>query len=184
MEAENVSPCRLAFRPWVRSTCRKAMIGGLGVLTLLVGVAWLLRSPDEGAFGRAFAVQAAYGVLFWATLLKIWWTAGGVAVEIDASCMAYQPLHTFSLRYIPIEKILACGPRPGTESLRFVVEGLRRDKEFFLNLAVVQHQHRFLDVLGESLTAAGLERVASEQLAWKRPDWEEDGAPTSSSEIR
>ncbi len=57
------------FRPWVRSTCRRAMIWGVGVLAVVGAVAWVFRSPDEGAFGWAFGVLAAYGLLFWVSLL-------------------------------------------------------------------------------------------------------------------
>ncbi len=146
------------FRPWVRSTCRRAMIWGVGVLAVVGAVAWVFRSPDEGAFGWAFGVLAGYGLLFWVSLLEIWWTAGGPAVEISDHDVAYQPLHGFAPRRVPFHRILACGPKEGTESLRLVVEGLRRDRELFLNLAVVRNKHRLLDELGERLAAAGLQR--------------------------
>ena len=145
------------------------MVWGMGVLAVLGGVAWWLRSPDEGMFGWAFAVLAGYGLLFWATLLKIWWTAGRPAVVLEDGAVAYQPLHTFRPKRIPISRILACGPRPGTESLRLVVEGLRRDRELFLNLAVVQGQHDFRDALEERLEQEGLERFED---GWARPSAE------------
>lgn len=143
------------------------MIWGVGVLVVLGGVAWLFRSPDEGVVGWAFAVLSAYALLFWVTLLKIWWTAGKPAVVVGEEHFAYQPLHTFRPRRIPFARILACGPRPGTDSLRLVIEGLRRDREFFLNLAVVQGQHRFKDELEERLALEGLVRTGD---GWSRPD--------------
>ena len=142
------------------------MIWGIGVLAVVGAVAFVFRSPDEGTFGWAFGVLAAYGLLFWVSLLKIWWTAGGLAVEISELDIAYQPLHGFTPRRIPFDRILACGPREGTESLRVVVEGLRRDRELFLNLAVVQSKHRFLDELALRLQAAGLHRDGDH---WRRP---------------
>ena len=145
------------------------MLWGVGVLAVLGGVAWWLRSPDEGVFGWAFTVLAGYGSLFWATLLKIWWTAGRPAVEIGADYVAYQPLHTFRPRRIALARVLACAPRPGTESLRFVVEGLRRDRELFLNLAVVRRKHELMEALAERLEAAGLQAMAAGEAGWERP---------------
>lgn len=159
------------FRPWVRSTCRKAMIWGIGVLAVFGGVAFALRDPDEGFIGWAFAVLSAYGLLFWATLLKIWWTAGSPAMVVDEQGLAWQPLHTFRPKRIPWSKILAAGPRPGTDSLRVVIEGLRRDKELFLNLAVVQGQHRFRERLDEQLEREGLTRAGE---GWRRPGIDPD----------
>ena len=158
---------RFAFRPWVRSTCRRAMVWGLVALLGLVGVAWMFRSPDDGAFGWAFGVLAGYGLLFWASLLKIWWTAGNPAVVVGKEALAYQPLHTFRPKQIPFKRILAMGPRPGTESLRFVIEGLRRDRELFLNLAVVRGHHRLLETLEERLQEDGMVRSAE---GWERPN--------------
>ena len=51
---------RYPFRPWVRSTCRRAMIWGIGVLALLGIVAWLLRTPGSAPLSRAFGVLAGY----------------------------------------------------------------------------------------------------------------------------
>jgi hypothetical protein len=155
------------FRPWVRSTCRNAMTWGMGVLALLAGIAWLLRDPSEGVVGKAFAVLLGYAVLFWASLLKIWWTAGKTAIEIDGKALAYRPLQYFSRRRVPFDRVLACGPRPGTESFRIVVDEQGRERELFLNLAVVRDKHRLLEVLGERLAAAGLRRDGER---WARPD--------------
>jgi hypothetical protein len=151
------APDSFGFRPWVRSTCRKAMTWGMGVLALLAGVAWLLRDPSEGVFGKAFAVLLGYAVLFWASLLKIWWTAGKSAIEIDREALAYRPLQYFAPRRLHFARVLECGPRPGTESYRFVVEENGNEREIFLNLAVVRDKHRLLEVLGERLGAAGLQ---------------------------
>jgi hypothetical protein len=155
------------FRPWVRSTCRKAMGWGIGVIALLGAVAWLLRDPSEGVFGKAFSVLLAYTVLFQASLLKIWWTAGRPAIVIDGSSLSYQPLQYFSPRRIRFDRVLACGPRPGTESFRFVVDERDRERELFLNLAVVRDKHALLELLGERLEAAGLVRTGAE--SWERP---------------
>jgi hypothetical protein len=94
-------------------------------------------------------------------------------VRIDEDAFAYQPLHTFRPKRVPFASVLACNPRPGTEALRFVVEKGGTARELFLNLAVVKGQHRFLDLLGERLEAAGLERVPGKDKAWQRPGWRE-----------
>jgi hypothetical protein len=143
------------------------MLWGLAALVMLGGVSWMLRSPDDGAFGWAFAVLAGYGLLFWASLLKIWWTAGKPAVVVGKEALAYQPLHTFRPKTVAFDRILAMGPRPGTESLRIVIEGLRRDRELFLNLAVVQGQHLLLETLEERLQEDGMVRSGE---GWERPD--------------
>ena len=143
------------FRPWVRSTCRNAMLWGMGVIVLLAGTAWLLRDPSEGFFGKAFAVLLGYTLLFWASLLKIWWTAGKPAIVIDAETLAYQPLQYFSPRRIHFDRVIACGPRPGTESFRFVVDEKDRERELFLNLAVVRDKHLLLEALGPAARAGG-----------------------------
>ena len=170
-----------AFRAWVRSTCRNAMVWGVGVLAVIGGVAWVFRSPDEGAFGRAFAVLSAYGLLFWVTLFKIWWTAGRPAVVLDDSTIGYQGLHAFRPRRIRFDRILACGMRAGTESLRFVIEGRRRDREFFLNLAVVEKRHRLLDSLGSRLEASGLENLAPGEASLKSNAKTRSSAPPKQS---
>ena len=61
---------------------------------LLGGTVWLLRDPSEGFFGKAFAALLGYTVLFRASLLKIWSTAGKPAIAIDAAALAYEPLST------------------------------------------------------------------------------------------
>jgi hypothetical protein len=160
------APVVFAFRPWVRSTCRKAMLWGMGVIVLLAAVAWLLRDPSEGVFGKAFSVLLGYTVLFQASLWKIWWTAGKPAITIDRDTLAYQPLQYFSPRRLRFDRVVACGPRPGTESYRFVVEQQTRERELFLNLAVVRDKHALLEVLGERLERAGLERRGE---VWERP---------------
>ena len=179
MESEH-APSRYPFRPWVRSTCRRAMIWGVGVVALLGLVAWLLRTPGSAPLGRAFGVLTAYGLLFWATLLKVWWTAGQPAVEVDHTALAYQPLHTFRPRRIAWQRILASGPRPGTQSLRLVVlKSSGAARELFLNLAVIRGQHRLLDELDSRLEVAGLERVAGREHVWERPEWREAEATTT-----
>jgi hypothetical protein len=159
------------FRPWVRSTSRRAMIWGVGVVAVVGAVAWWLERGETQAWGRAFGVLLAYSFLFWASLLKIWWTAGRPAVAVDGEAFYYQPLHTFRPHRVPFAKVLACNPRPGTEALRFVVEKGGTARELFLNLAVVKGQHRFLDLLAERLEAAGLEKVPGRDHTWHRPEW-------------
>lgn len=145
------------FRPWVRSTCRNAMLWGMGVILLLGGIAWWLRDPSEGFFGKAFTVLLGYTVLFWASLLKIWWTAGKPAIVIDAESLAYQPLQYFNPKRLRFDRVIDCGPRPGTESFRFAVEEESgRVRELFLNLAVVTEKHRLLEALGARLERVGL----------------------------
>ncbi|MEE2775802.1 MAG: hypothetical protein VYE73_03450 [Acidobacteriota bacterium] len=159
------------FRPWVRRVCTTAMVWGIGVLVVLSAVVWVLRDPNEGYVGKAFTVLAGYAVLFLASLLKIWWTAGRPAVILDAEGIGHQPLHTFSPKRIEYAQILACGPREGTESQRFVFERRGgRAKEFFLNLAVVKGKHQLLAHLGEKLVADGLEADGN---GWKRPAYSE-----------
>jgi hypothetical protein len=96
-------------------------------------------------------------------------------VTLDDEAFAYQPLHTFRPRRVPFARVLSCAPRPGTEALRFVVERNGVARELFLNLAVVKGQHRFLDLLGEKLEAAGLVKAAGQERVWRRPEWEEPG---------
>ena len=165
-----------AFRPWVRRSCRKAMFWGVGVVALLGGVAWIFKTPGSAPLGRAFGVLLFYGVLFWLTLLKIWWTAGKPAVVVGINFLSYQPLHTFRRRRIPYARVLSCAPRKETESLRIVHEKKPgQGREFFLNLAVVDGRHSFLDRLGERLEATGLQPVPEEPNSWNRPGWHEPG---------
>jgi uncharacterized membrane protein YedE/YeeE len=168
-----VSAERFPFRPWVRSTCRRAMLWGMGLVVALGAFARLLPSDERGAWGRGFGVLLAYSVLFVGSLAKIWWTAGRPAVEVDAEGFSYQPLHTFRPRRIPFARVLAVNPRPGTEALRFVVEERGEARELFLNLAVVKGQHRFVELLGEGLVAAALVPVPGRERSWRRIEWVE-----------
>ncbi len=163
------------FRPWVRNTCRKAMVWGLGVVALLALVTWWFRAPGTAATGRAFGVLVFYGVLFWLTLLKIWWTAGKAAVVVERDWLGYRPLHTFTVKKIPYDKIFFSGPRQATESLRLIHERRpNRAQEFFLNLAVIDGRHELLDVLGERLERAGLAPETGARHTWRRPGFELD----------
>lgn len=168
-----MSSVSFPFRPWVRNTSRRALLWGVAVVVVLGGLA--LAAGAREAWARAFGVLLAYSLLFWASLIKIWWTAGRPAVALDDEAVSYQPLHTFRPRRVPFARVLACNPRPGTEALRFAVEKNGVARELFLNLAVVKGQHRFLERLGERLEAAGLERVPGRENSWRRPDWEEPG---------
>lgn len=148
------------------------MIWGVGVVALLGLVAWLFRTPGSAPLGRAFGVLAGYGMLFWLTLLKVWWTAGLAAVEVGPAGVSYQPLHTFRPRRLSWDRILASAPRLGTHSLRLVVRKPRGGaRELFLNLAVIRGQHRLLDRLDEELAARGLLAIPGREHAWRRPEW-------------
>ena len=149
------------------------MIWGVGVIGILGLVAWLFRDPGSAPLSRAFGVLAGYGLLFWLTLLKVWWTGGGAAVVLDDDKLAYQPLHTFRRKAIPWSRVLFCGPRPGTQSLRLVHENERGvGRDFFLNLAVIDGRNEFLDEVAQKLETAGLVAVAGQRHTWRRPDWD------------
>jgi hypothetical protein len=152
------------------------MLWGVGVVAAIGLASWWLYGGESRAWGRAFGVLLAYSLLFWASLLKIWWTAGRPAVLLEPGGFAWQPLHTFRPRRIPFSRVLACNPRPGTEALRFVVEEGSTARELFLNLAVIKGQHRFVELLEEGLRTAGLEPVPGREHAWRRPGWIDPGA--------
>lgn len=162
------------FRPWVRDTCRKAIIWGVGIVGLLGGVTWLFRDPQSEPLGRAFGALLLYGVLFLATLGKIWWTARGAAVVVESEALAYQPLHTFRPKRIPLASVLACAPKRETQSLRFVYEASPgRGREFFLNLGVIDGRTEFLALLGQRLRERGLVPVPGAHASWRRPGFSE-----------
>lgn len=151
------------------------MFWGVGVLAILGGVTWLFQQPQNRPLGRAFGVLLLYALLFFATLAKIWWTASrSPAVLLGPETLAYQSLHGFRPKSFPIEQVVSCGMRSGTESLRFVrVKPSGRALEFFLNLAVIDGRNEFLHRLGQRLEAEGLERVADRPKRWIRPGYEE-----------
>ncbi len=162
------------FRPWVRDTCRKATIWGIGIVGLLGGVTWLFRDPRSEPLSRAFGALLLYGLLFLVSLAKIWWTAGGAAVVLEDGTLAYQPLHTFRPKRIPLDSVLACAPKPETQSLRFVYEASPgHGREFFLNLGVIEGRTELLALLGERLRERGLVPVEGAHASWRRPDWSE-----------
>lgn len=177
MDESGSETLEYGFRPWVRSTCRKAMVWGVGIVTLLGLVTWWLKAPGSAPLGRAFGVLALYSALFWLTLLKVWWTAGGPAVILDSIRLGYQPLHTFRLKTIAFDKVQHCAPRAGTQSLRLVHEARPgKAREFFLNLAVIDGRNEFLDALGERLSEAGLVAFPGQRNTWTRPGWDEADA--------
>jgi|GEM_PF-1601722 len=168
------SAIEFPFRPWVRSTCRKGVVWGIGVIALFGGIAWIFRDPSGPTVGRAFGVLALYALLFLATLLKIWGTAARCpAVRFVGAELEYQPLHTFRPRRIDLDSVHMVAPRTGTQSLRIVHELPRGPQEFYLNLGVVDGRNEFLDELGERLTQRGLEETPGQRNAWHRPDWDE-----------
>lgn len=174
-------PAVFPFRPWVRRVAVRAMVWGVGVVVALALALGWLRGPVGGgwrggggwAWGRASGVLLGYGLLFLASLLKVWWTAGGAAVEVAEETLSYRPLYAFRSRRLPYAAVLACGPRPGTSALRLVVERRGVARELFLNLAVIDGGGRLLERLGERLEEAGLAPVLGAKAAWARPGWEE-----------
>ena len=151
------------------------MFWGVGVLAILGGVTWLFRQPESRPIGRAFGVLLLYSLLFLGTLLKIWWTASRApAVLLGKETLSYQLLHRFRPKSFPIEEIVSCGMRAGTESLRFVrLKPSGRALEFFLNLAVVDGRNEFLHLLGRQLESRGLERTTERPRRWIKPGYEE-----------
>jgi len=161
------------FHPWVRSTCRKALVWGLGVVAILAGITYVLKQPGSVPAARAFGVLMLYSALFWVTLAKVWWTAGSSAIILESASLAYRPLHTFVPRRIALDTVLACAPRPGTQALRLVHLGKKgEEREFYLNLALIKRRHDFLDALGSALEARGLEPVSGESDTWHHPKWD------------
>lgn len=164
-----------AFRSWVLSTCRNAMFWGIGILIILGGVSWLLREPGTAPLGRAFGVLVFYGALFLLSLLKIWWTAARrPAVVIESNLLSYQQLQWFRPKSIPLDRVLWCGMRQKTQSLRFVWQQENgREREFFLNLAVIDRKSDFLKLLGLRLEGLGLKKSADKFARWTKADFED-----------
>jgi hypothetical protein len=151
------------------------MFWGVGVLVILGGLTWLFRQPGSRPVGRAFGVLVLYAVLFLLTLLKIWWTASrSPAVVLSGERLSYQLLHNFRPKSFPIEEVVSCGMRSGTESLRFVrLEDSGRAREFFLNLAVIDGRNEFMHLLGRCLEDRGLEVTGGRAKRWIKPGYEE-----------
>lgn len=169
--APTVSTAEFPFHPWVGRSCRRALVWGLAALLLLaLAVGWV-EGASGWAWGRALGVLLAYSLLFWLTLVKIWWTARGAAVRVEADALAYQPLYAFRPRRVPFGAILAAYPRQGTHSLCLVVARRGVARELFLNLAVILGRRPFLAALGERLQAAGLTAVPGADETWARPGW-------------
>jgi hypothetical protein len=164
------------FRPWVRQTCRRAMLWGGAGLLLGAAVAWALRDPGTATLGRALQILLGYALLFWATLAKILWTARRPAAAVDAAGLLYQPLHAFWPRRLPWGELVASSPKAGSESLRLVVERRGARREVFLNLGLVERRHEFLEALAAGLLAAGLEPVPGERDAFRRRGYADPAA--------
>jgi hypothetical protein len=170
--AASSAPAVFGFRPWVRRSCRRALVWGLAILAGLGLAVWSLESPTGWAWDRAVGALLGYSLLFWASLAKIWWTAGKAAVVVGPEALLYQPLWAFRPRRLPYNRILAAAPRPGTSSLRLVVERRGAVRELFLNLAVVEGGGDLLARLGERLAAAGLVPAGAARATWARPGWD------------
>lgn len=164
---------RFAYRPWVRRTSRRAALWGLGAVAVAGGAAWVLGEPGVEPVARAFGVLAAYGLLFSASLAKIWWTAAKDAVVLEEDALLVRSLYGLRPRRLELGAVLGCAPRAGTQALRFVHRGRHgEEREFYLNLAIVDRRHDFLERLGERLVAAGLAARPGREDAWARPGWE------------
>jgi hypothetical protein len=143
------------------------------ILAALAAAVWWLRGPSGWAWDRAVGSLLAYSLLFWASLAKIWWTAGKPAVVLADDALFYQPLWAFRAKRLPYARIVAAGPRAGTSSLGLLVERRGVAHELFLNLAVLEGGGELLARLGERLEAAGLVSLPDAKAAWARPtaDW-------------
>jgi hypothetical protein len=148
------------------------MVSGIGVLALLAAVTRWLQAPGSRPLERAFGVLVFYIALFLVSLLKVWWTARRPAVVVETDRLGYQPLHRFSAVRVPFERILFCGPREATHSLRVVHEQRAgRARELYLNLAVIDGRNELIDLLGSRLEEAGLEPVPGRAHTWRRKAW-------------
>lgn len=155
------------------------MLWGVGVVSALGLVTWWLHEPGSAPLGRAFGVLALYGGLFWLSLLKVWWTAGRSAVILSDDRLSYRPLHSFGLRSIELAGVQLCAPRKSTESLRLIHQWRPGEgREFFLNLAIIDGRHEFLDELGRCLERKGLVPVAGESYTWRRPGRSPEESPS------
>ncbi len=171
------APGEFPFRPWVRRACVKAALGGVLVVALVAALAAWVAPEGDFAWRRAVQVLAGYGLLFLASLIKIWWTARRPAVVLDREALRWQPLHLFRVRQARYADLLAVGQRAGTESLRLVVEDARGGgaaRELFLNLGLVDGRNEMLAGLDERLRACGLEPLGSPH-AYRRPGFADPG---------
>jgi hypothetical protein len=162
-------PVAFGFRPWVRASCRKALAWGAAVLAALALCVWALGGSSGWAWDRALGSLLGYSLFFWASLAKIWWTAGRPAVTVAEEALFLQALWAFRPRRVPYARVLAAAPRPGTASLALLVERRGVARELYLNLAVVEAGGDLLARLGERLEAAGLAAAPGARSAWARP---------------
>jgi len=167
---------RFAFRPWVRRSCRRAFLGGFAIIAALAAASALVADPADFTWRRAMQVLAGYVALFLATLAKIWWTAGKPAAVVEKDALFWQPLHRFRPLRAGFADLVAVGPRPGTESLRLVLEPGQRER--FLNLGLIDRRNEFLELIGERLRRAGLEALPGVRHAFRRPGFDDPGAGT------
>lgn len=159
------------FRPWVRSTCRRAALW-TAVLIVLLMVAVIWQGGLSGApLARALGVLAAYGAVFLLTLAKIWWTAGRPAAGWDQDGLWFQALHRFRPTRIDWDRVLAAGAKPDSRAYRLAVRRGGDARERFLNLAVIRSHHEFVDGLERNLALHGLE---AKEHGWARPGWSSD----------
>ncbi len=149
------------------------MIWGMGLLAVLAVAIWWLRGPQGWAWDRAFTSLLGYSTLIWASLLKIWWTAGKPSVMVDQEAIYYQPLHLFKPKRVAFSQILACSPKVQTHSLRLLEERRGVAREHSINLGVVQGRRRFLETLGKKLVEEGLQPIPGKLHSWARPGWDQ-----------
>ena len=143
------------------------------IVAALAAASALLADPADFTWRRALQVLAGYGLLFLATLAKIWWTAGKPAAVVEPEALLWQPLHRFRPLRAPFADLLAAGPRPGTESLRLVLGPHHRER--FVNLGLIDRRNEFLELLGERLRAAGLEPSPGVRHGFRRPGFDDPG---------
>ncbi len=144
------------------------------IVAALAGASALLADPADFTWRRAVQVLAGYGLLFLASLAKIWWTAGKPAAVVETDALLWQPLHRFRPLRARFADLVAVGPRPGTEALR-LVEG-SEPRERFLNLGLIDGRNEFLELVGERLRAAGLEPLPGVRHGFRRPGFQDPGA--------
>ncbi len=118
---------------------------------------------------RALGVLGAYGLVFLASLAKIWWTAGKPAAGWDEDGLWFQALHKFAPSRVPWSQVVAAGRKQDTRAYRLVEKKGDGARERFLNLAVIRQHHQFVEGLEQKFADLGFETSES---GWARPGWD------------